>query len=115
VSQEGTEHMNVQVIEVEGVEYAILPRAELERLTRGEGGLTDGQEYTRQLIAHDLRRAREAAGITQAELARRIGRSRSMVAGAERGHQRVGAPYVERVLKACGLPKDWRPDERPED
>ena len=105
--------MSVQFVEVEGVEYAILPRAELERLTRNGDGLTDAREYTRQLIAHDLRRAREVAGLTQAELAERIGRSRSMVAGAERGHQRVGAPYVARVLKACGLPKDWRPDDRP--
>ena len=106
--------MSVQVIKVEGVEYALLPRAELERLTRKGDGLTDAREYTRQLIAHDLRRARAAAGLTQAELAERIGRSRSMVAGAEGGHQRVGAPYVARVLKACGLPMDWRPDDRPE-
>jgi ribosome-binding protein aMBF1 (putative translation factor) len=106
--------MNVQVIEVEGVEYALLPRAELERLIGDADELTDARAYTRQLIAHDLRRAREVAGLTQAELAERIGRSRSMVAGAERGHQRVGAPYVARVLKACGLPKDWRPDDRPE-
>lgn len=111
--------MSVQVIEVEGVEYAVLPRAELERLIGADDeatdALTDARAYTRQLIAHDLRRAREAAGITQAELAKRIGCSRSMVAGAERGHQRVGAPYVARVLKACGLPKDWRPDGRPDD
>jgi len=111
--------MSVQVIEIEGVEYALLPRAEFERLTAAakESGeqLTDAQEYTRRLIAHDLRRARAAAGLTQAELAERIGRSRSMVAGAEGGHQRVGERYVARVLKACGLPKDWRPDDRPED
>ncbi len=113
--------MGIQVIEIEGVEYAILPKKELDRLTRADGGseveegeLVDALDYTRRLIAHDLRRARAAAGLTQAELAERISRSRSLVAGAERGHQRVGDRYVARVLEACGLPEDWRPKDRPE-
>jgi hypothetical protein len=32
-----------------------------------------------------------------------------MVSGAESGAVRIGARYVAAVLKACGLPKDWKP------
>lgn len=112
--------MTIHVIEIEGVEYAVLPKEELDRLIEegrmpdaGDGQLVDALDYTRRLIAHDLRRARSAAGLTQAELADRIGCSRSMVAGAERGHQRVGERYLARVLEACGLAKDWQPEDRP--
>lgn len=60
-----------------------------------------------QSIAGNLRRARFDAGLTQAELAAKIGVSQAMVAGAEGVHIRVGERYVSAVLKACGQPSDY--------
>jgi transcriptional regulator with XRE-family HTH domain len=45
--------------------------------------------------------------VTQAELAEELGKSQPMVSGAENGSISVSARYVETVLRACGLPKDW--------
>lgn len=66
--------------------------------------------YAEASIARALKVAREHAGFSQDELAAKLGKSQSMVAGAEAGRVRVGEHYVAAVLKACGLPKDWRPN-----
>jgi transcriptional regulator with XRE-family HTH domain len=51
---------------------------------------------------------REAAGLTQVELSKRLKKSQAFVSGAESGASRVGERYVIAVLKACGLPEDWK-------
>ena len=55
-----------------------------------------------------LQSARLAAGLTQAQLADRLGKSQTLVSLAERGKTWTGAPYRQEVLKACGLPSDWK-------
>jgi DNA-binding XRE family transcriptional regulator len=65
-------------------------------------------EYARRSIAATLKAARRHAGLTKAELAKIIGRSQSLVMGAEGGFISVDELYVVDVLKACGLPEDWR-------
>ena len=45
--------------------------------------------------------------LTQAELAKKLGVKQPIVSKAECGTGRVGERYIARVLKACGLPKDW--------
>jgi transcriptional regulator with XRE-family HTH domain len=52
--------------------------------------------------ADRVRRARKDAGITQAELARRLGKSQAFVSQAESGATRIGPRYVDAVLRACG-------------
>jgi transcriptional regulator with XRE-family HTH domain len=51
---------------------------------------------------------RRQAGLSVAELVRRLGVSQPMVSGAESGRVRVSERYVRTVLRACGLPADWR-------
>lgn len=46
--------------------------------------------------------------LTQAELARRLKKSQAMVSGAENGTVKTGWPYAKAVLKARGLPEDWK-------
>ena len=70
--------------------------------------LYDPDDILPGIIGKELRAAREAAGLTQAQLAKRIKKSQSMVSAAERGTVRVGEPYARTVLKACNLPMDWK-------
>lgn len=60
-----------------------------------------------------LRAARLHAGLTQAQLATAIGYSQPKVSLAEADPPRIPVlpSYVARVLKACGLPKGWRPEK----
>jgi len=70
--------------------------------------LVDAVAYVRASLGRNLKAAREHAGLTQAELARRVRTSRSTVGRAEAGKTTVAEAYVRRVLKVCGLPPDWK-------
>jgi len=50
-----------------------------------------------------IREARRRAGITQADLARRLGRSQSAVARWESGAVSPRLDTLERLVRACGL------------
>lgn len=98
-------------LKLDGKLYVILPKAEYLRLRHGDTppNTVDAIEFARNTIGADLRAAREAASITQAQLAEKLDKSQTMVSQAEAGHVSVGERYVAAVLKACGLPKDWKP------
>jgi hypothetical protein len=97
-----------------GETYVILPKAEYLRLRGGEvpSGTVDAIDYARASIAADLRAAREQGGFTQVDLAEKLGKSQTLVARAESGKVSIGARYIAAVLKACGLPKDWKPKRK---
>lgn len=103
--------MNATTVKLGGTEYVILPKREYVRLRKASGelppGTVDALEYARTSLGDKLREAREHAGLTQANLARRLRRSQPMIAGAEAGTINVGERYVAAVLEACGLPRDW--------
>jgi DNA-binding XRE family transcriptional regulator len=90
-------------------DLVVLTRSDYLRLVEaaGPGALKDAREVARASIAASLRRAREIAGLTQVKLAKKLRVSQPLVAAAEAGKARVGERYCLRVLKACGLPKDW--------
>jgi DNA-binding XRE family transcriptional regulator len=97
-------------LQIAGVDYVVIPRAEY--LKQGgvvPKGSVEALPYVRDSVANGLRAAREHAGLTQGELADKLGKSQTMVSQAESGRERVGEKYVGAVLKACGLPKDWKP------
>jgi transcriptional regulator with XRE-family HTH domain len=50
-----------------------------------------------------VKNAREGAGLSQRELARRAGTSQAMVARIERGQQSPSVATLERLVRACGL------------
>jgi transcriptional regulator with XRE-family HTH domain len=52
-------------------------------------------------LAKKVREARCEAGITQVELAKRLGRSQTLVSLAEHGVVRIGRRYVAAVQRAC--------------
>jgi ribosome-binding protein aMBF1 (putative translation factor) len=96
-------------LRIAGQDLVVLTRTDYLRLVEAAGpaALKDAREMARASIAASLRRARETAGLTQAELAKRLRVSQPLVASAESGKARVGERYAARVLKACGLPRDW--------
>jgi DNA-binding XRE family transcriptional regulator len=87
-----------QTIVLDDKEYVILPKADYLRLT------ADAFAHAGATIGATLKRAREAAGLTQAQLAQRLGKTRTQVSGAESGWIRVSDRYVAAVTKACGQP-----------
>lgn len=62
--------------------------------------------YTReyQIFLEQLRAAREEAGLTQREVARRLGRSQSFVAKAEQGQNRVDVAQLVNLCAAVEIP-----------
>jgi transcriptional regulator with XRE-family HTH domain len=61
----------------------------------------------RDRMAHELRRllieAREAANVTQTELANRLGHTQSFVSNYERGQRRLDVPEFILICRALGL------------
>ena len=107
----------VQTVKLGKTEYVILPKGEYLRLQSLAGipeGSVDAIEYARTSIGATLKAAREHAGLTQSDLAKKLNKSQPMVSGAEGGSISVSARYVEAVLKVCGLPADWKvPTRKP--
>lgn len=100
----------VGTLTIGGVEYVVVPRADyLKHAGTLPRGSVEAHRYVRASIADGLRAAREHAGLTQGQLAEKLGKSQTMVSLSEAGRERVGEKYVATVLKACGLPKDWMP------
>lgn len=53
-------------------------------------------------LAETAYRAREAAGLTQAELARKMGTTQSAIAAIESGARTPTVELLERLARACG-------------
>jgi len=97
--------MNVKTMTLDGEEYVLVPRAEYLRMTEGT---VDAVEYVRASLGRDLKTAREHAGLTQADLAKKLKKAQATVSSSESGRISVSAAYVAKVLKVCGLPSDWK-------
>ncbi len=57
-----------------------------------------------QIFLEQLRAAREEAGLTQRQVAQRLGRSQSFVAKCEQGHNRVDVGQMVEFCQALGVP-----------
>jgi len=109
MKSESARPARVTMFEVRGEEFVVVPRAEYERLRGMPADAVDAVAFGMRALGRSLRLAREEAGYTQAELAKKLRRSQSMVSSAETGTLRVGQRYVLSVLAACRLPEDWKP------
>jgi ribosome-binding protein aMBF1 (putative translation factor) len=100
--------------QIDGKAFFIVPEREYLQLRKRAGipaGSVDALEYSRASLGEKLRKAREVAGLTQTKLAKRLDKSQALVSAAERGAEAIGERYVLAVLKACGLPENWRPSK----
>lgn len=95
---------------IDGAEYVAIPVEEYNALRSGaQAAQVDAIAWARMSTGESLRRAREAAGLSPAELAKRLRRSQALVSRAESGDISVSERYVASVLRACGLAQDWNP------
>ncbi len=99
--------MSTGTLMINGAEYVVLPKAEYLRLTGGGEPRNEALEFGLVSLGRDLRAAREHAGLTQAELAKKLGKAQATVSGSESGKVRVSEKYIAKVLKVCKLPVDW--------
>jgi transcriptional regulator with XRE-family HTH domain len=60
-------------------------------------------EDVRQLVGHNVRRPRLAAGLSQAELAERMGVDRAHVSGLELGHRNPTIVTLWHITRALGV------------
>jgi predicted transcriptional regulator len=101
---------DLSIVKVEGKEYVLLPKDEYDALVGAVPAESiDAVAFATKVIAADLRKARKAGGLTQAELAKKLKVSQPMVSSVEAGRTAPPKGYVEAVLKACRLPKNWKP------
>jgi transcriptional regulator with XRE-family HTH domain len=56
-----------------------------------------------QIVCKDVREARRKAGVSQTELARRLGKTQQFVSFIERGVRRVDLVEYYAVMKALGV------------
>jgi DNA-binding XRE family transcriptional regulator len=86
---------------LDGKEFVLVPREEYLLLKHGK--TVDAIAFSRKVIADDLKKIREKAGMTQTQLAKKLHCSQAMVARAEAGATRIGERYLRRVCKECGV------------
>ncbi len=64
-------------------------------------------DLVRAKVGRDLKAARVHAGLTQAQLAKKLRRAQTTVSKSEAGKIQVSEAYIRQVLKVCGLNEDF--------
>jgi ribosome-binding protein aMBF1 (putative translation factor) len=99
--------MRTVQLTIEGLEYVAIPRADYLRLVDSDEPV-EAVPFTLGALGRNLKAAREHAGFSQAQLAKKLGKAQTTVSGSENGKVQVSEKYVAKVLKVCGLPEDWK-------
>lgn len=89
--------MRYPTVTLGGTAYAIVPVADVARAGLG----SDPAVAQREKQALRLRRARERAGLTQAELAARLGAGQTYVSGVETARDPISEERAAKWLAAC--------------
>ena len=95
---------------IDGEEFIVIRKADYEALAGGNSNkkTAPALPFVLGALGRNLKAARDHAGLTQEELAKKLGKAQTTVSGSESGKIRVSEKYVAKVLKVCGLPLDWR-------
>lgn len=97
--------MDLITLTIHGAEYVAIPRADYEKMRAGEK--PDGADWARAELGRTMRRARETAGLSQVQLAKKMRKSQTLISRAEAGELAITERFAAAVLKACGLPANW--------
>ena len=71
-------------------------------------GSCDAIAWSLAVIADGMRSAREAAGLTQEELAARLRRPLKKIVKTEAAEWEASVGHINQVLRVCGLPPSWK-------
>jgi mRNA-degrading endonuclease RelE of RelBE toxin-antitoxin system/DNA-binding XRE family transcriptional regulator len=103
--------LTIEIVDVDDRKHIYKRGRDMPRVRRRDVGASRGRtiaaDQVQRLVGENLRAARIHAGLTQVELARRIDRAQTTVSQAEAGRIVVSEAYLDAVLKACRLPRDW--------
>jgi DNA-binding XRE family transcriptional regulator len=100
--------MTVRTLKIEGKELVVMPRADFDELMERAGvmprlpkaakdGSVPAVEFARADIAREVVRRRIAAGLTQQELARRVGVRAETISRLEAGKHAPRIETIERI------------------
>ena len=92
--------MNVLTLMIEGNQFAVIPWGEYQRLV-GESRARAAHPPLERL-RRAVRTARSKAGLTQAQLAKRLRTTQATVSRAEAGRTKVSDAYLRDVMRVCG-------------
>jgi ribosome-binding protein aMBF1 (putative translation factor) len=102
-------------LHIAGGDYVVVPRAEYMRLVASAVTASDGVSVSEakamalREMGRRVRLARQHVGLTQADLAKKLGCTQAMVSRAESGTVSVSSRFLDRVHRACKLAADWLP------
>ena len=107
----------VHLLEIQGERFTLLPEKDYLQHRNRAGGSEEGtavrgataEPSTSSFCGEDLKAVRKTAGLSQAELGARMGKSQGVISAAERGVIQVGPCMLKAAQTACGLLKSSEP------
>lgn len=83
--------------------FCLVPKEEYLAAIRAlEGASVDAREFIETAVASDLREKREAAGLTQVEVAKKAKMRQEVLSRIESGQGNPTVSTIKRILKAIG-------------
>lgn len=96
-------NLKCKELKVGGKTFCLVPKEDyLATLRALEGASVDAREFIQSSIASDLREKREAAGLTQVEVAKKAKMRQEVLSRIETGQGNPTVATIKRILRAIG-------------
>ena len=98
--------MQVSTLMIDGDQFAVIPWGEYQKLVSDQPHQPHQPEAVTapsDRLRRAIRTARSKAGLTQAQLAKRLRITQATVSRAEAGRIRVSDAYLRDVMRVCGV------------
>lgn len=90
-------------MKIKGKTFCLVPKEDyLATMHALEGAAVNAREFIEGSIAADLKGRREAAGLTQVEVARKAKMRQEVLSRIESGHGNPTVRTIKKILKAIG-------------
>ncbi|HNQ23408.1 MAG TPA: helix-turn-helix transcriptional regulator [Phycisphaerae bacterium] len=95
-----TTHVLPPIEEYEQLVIANMAQEAAAQIEAGDHDLVDADQFFRELAGERIAKARKAAGLTQAQLGRKLGIPQSQVSRIERRPDHTTVKTIKRIAKA---------------